>query len=242
MSRMGVPAGEAPALLEHVKSSEGLKLTGVYTHFARADEADLEPTLAQLAVFRDVLAACADRGVAPGLVHAANSAGLLAGAVLADALPAAGAVRPGLVLYGPRPAPHLEADLAPAMTLRTRVVNLRQIEAGTAVGYAATYSAARRTRIATLAIGYADGVPVATSGRGSVLIRGRRHPIAGRVSMDFVAVDIGDAAVEIGDEAILFGTGQGTQLLVEEAAAAADTHAYELLVRIGQRVPREYLK
>ncbi len=92
MSRMGVPAGEAPALLERVKRSASLELAGVYTHFARADEADLEPTLAQLAVFRDVLAACADRGVAPGLVHAANSAGLLAGAVLADALPAAGAV------------------------------------------------------------------------------------------------------------------------------------------------------
>ena len=240
MSRMGVPAAEAAALLESVKRSAGLELAGVYTHFARADEVDLGPTLAQLAVFRGVLAACGDRGVAPGLVHAANSAGLLAGTALTDALPGAGAVRPGLMLYGARPAPHFEVQLAPAMTLRTRVVNVREIEAGTAVGYAATYRASRRTRIATLAIGYADGVPVAASGRSSVLIRGRRHPIAGRVSMDFIAAAV-DAAVEIGDEAILFGTAHGTQLLVEEAAAAADTHAYELLVRVGKRVPREYL-
>jgi alanine racemase len=239
MSRMGVPVGEAAVLLESVNRSAGLTLEGVYTHFARADEADLEPTLAQLAVFRDVLAACRDRGVAPGLVHAANSAGLLAGTVLADALPEASAVRPGLMLYGPRPAPHFEVDLAPAMTLRTQVVNLREIEAGTPVGYAAQYRAKRRTRIATLAIGYADGVPVSTSNRGCVLIRGRRHPIAGRVSMDFIGVVVDDT-VAVGDEAILFGTGQGTQLPVEEAAATAETHAYELLIRVGTRVPREY--
>lgn len=240
MSRMGVPAGEAAALLESVKRSAGLKLAGVYTHFARADEADLAPTLEQLAIFREVLRVCAERGIAAGLVHTANSAGLLAGPVVGDALPEVAAVRPGLMLYGPRPAPHLEADLTPVMTLRTRVVNLREIEAGTAVGYGASYRAVRRTRIATLAIGYADGVPVATSGRGSVLIRGRRHPIAGRVSMDFIGVEVADRAVEVGDDAILFGRGHETQLLVEEAAAAADTHAYELLVRVGKRVPREY--
>jgi len=241
MSRMGVPAGEAAALLESVKRSAGLKLAGVYTHFARADEVDLSPSLEQLEVFRGVLAACGDCGIAPGLVHAANSAGLLAGAALADALPQAGAVRPGLMLYGSRPAPHLEGDLVPAMTLCTRVVNLREIKAGTAVGYAATYRATQQTRIATLAIGYEDGVPVSTSGKGSVLIRGRRHPIAGRVSMDFIGVEVDDPSVKIGDEAILFGTGQDTRLLVEEAAQAADTHAYELLVRVGKRVIREYV-
>jgi len=242
MSRMGVPAGEAAALLEDVKRSAGLKLAGVYTHLASADEADLSPSLEQLETFRGVLAACRERGIAPGLVHAANSAGLLAGAALADALPEAGAVRPGLMLYGAQPAAHLEGELAPAMTLCTRVVGLREIEAGTAVGYAATYRAKQRTRIATLAIGYEDGVPVSASGRGSVLIRGQRHPMAGRVSMDFLGVAIDDRSVELGDEAILFGVGQGARLRVEEAAEAAGTHAYELLVRVGNRVTREYVE
>jgi alanine racemase len=120
-------------------------------------------------------------------------------------------------------------------------VQVRRVAAGDAVGYGAEYRALRPTRIATLAIGYADGVPVAASGRGCALVRGQRLAFAGRVSMDYVGVDCGDLPVEIGDEAILFGTGQGTRLPVEEAAAAAGTIAYELLVRIGARVPREYV-
>ncbi len=240
MRRMGMPPEEALELLVAVAREPALRLEGVYTHLARADEPDLAPTLEQVARLRALLASARARGVAPGLVHCANSAGLLAGDALAAALPEAGAVRPGGALYGVIPAPHLAAPLRPAMTLRTRVVHLRAAHPGDAVGYNALYRAPRRTRIATLALGYADGVPVAATGRGVVVIRGRRCPFAGRVSMDFVGVDVGEAPVEIGDEAILFGTAEQGSLPVEEAALAAGTIAYEMLVRVGARVRRAY--
>ena len=222
MRRMGVPSAEAVALLEAVSGEPTLVLEGVYTHLARGDEPDLAPCLDQLREFRRVIETARERGVEMGLIHVAHSAGLLAGKAVADALSEATAVRPGLMLYGVRPAPHLEADLRPVMTLRTRVAHVRRLEAGDSVGYSGTFRARAATRVATLAIGYADGVPVASSNRGSVLLRGQRRPIVGRVSMDFVGVDVGDAPVEIGEEAILFGEGQGTRLPVEEAAAAAD--------------------
>ena len=145
-------------------------------------------------------------------MHAAQSAALLAGGELDAALPGAGAVRTGLLLYGVRPAAHLGAGLAPAMTLSTRVVHVRTLRGGDAVGYAALWHARRATRIATLALGYADGLPIAASNRGQVWLRGRLLPLVGRVSMDFVGVDAGDAPVEIGDEAIVFGVTPGAAL------------------------------
>jgi alanine racemase len=238
MRRMGVSPEEAPALLADVAGDPHLALAGVYSHFARADEPDLAPSLEQNAAFRRVLGLALERGVDPGMIHMANSAGLLSGADLADALPEAGAVRPGLMLYGARPAPHLAADLEPAMILHTRVVQVRRVRAGEAVGYGATHRAARDTLVATLPIGYADGVPVSSSNRGRVLLGGRSAPLIGQVSMDFITVDAGEAGAAIGDEAILFGEGQGARLPVEEAAAAAETLAYALLVRVGARVPR----
>jgi alanine racemase len=215
MRRMGVPPGEAEALLARVAAEPALWLEGVYTHLARADEPELAPSFEQLAAFRRVLLAARARGIAPPLVHCANSPGLLVGRRLFEALPEANAVRPGLMLYGVLPAPHLEARLRPAMTLRTGVAHVRRLRAGEAVGYAALFRAQQPTRVATLPLGYADGVPVAASNRGSVMIDGR-----------------------IGDEAILFGEGAAGRLPVEEAAEAAHTISYELLVRVGTRVPR----
>jgi alanine racemase len=241
MNRMGVAPDEAASLCERVAAEPAVRLEGVYTHFARADEVDLAPSLAQLQRFRELLEALRKAGLTPQQIHVANSAGLLAGSVLADALPEANAVRPGLMLYGVRPAPHLLGRLRPVMTLRCRVAMVRPLRAGQAVGYGAQYRAERDTRIATLPLGYADGVPVAASNRGEVWIGGRRFRIAGRVSMDAIGVDVGDAAVAVGDEVILFGGAGEAVLPVEDAAAAAQTIPYELLVRIGQRVPRRIL-
>jgi alanine racemase len=242
MRRMGVAPEQAVELLAAVGGAPGLSLAGTFTHLARGDEADLGPSREQLNGFRSVLQAARSRGIDPGLVHAAPSGAILAGEALAQELPEAGAVRPGLMLYGALPAPHLEAGLQPAMTLRSQVVHVRHVRSGEAVGYSAWFRADRPTRVATLAVGYADGVPVALSNRGEVLIHGRRHPIVGRVSMDYVGVDVGEQRVEIGDEAILFGEGQGARLPVEEAASAAGTIPYELLVRVGARVPREVVE
>jgi len=240
MRRMGVAPEAAVEFLASVDATPELALQGVYTHFARADEADLDPTRVQLEEFGRILEAAAARGIRPACVHAANSAGILAGSPIWDALPGQTATRPGLMLYGAAPNARDGSELQPAMTLRTRVVHLRRVRAGEAVGYAAAFRARADTRIATLAIGYADGVPVFS--RGAVLVRGRALPIAGRVSMDYVAVDAGTAPIEIGDEAILFGVGASAEesLPVEQAAQAAGTIAYELMVRVGGRVVREY--
>jgi alanine racemase len=242
MSRMGVPLDSAESFLAEVAADPSLALTGVMTHFARADEADLAPTRAQLRAFADVVAGLRRRGFDPGLVHAANSAGLVALAELASEAPRQDAVRPGLLLYGAQPSGARPHALRPVMSLRAPVVALRRMRPGEAVGYAALYRARADTRIATIALGYADGVPISASGRGSVWLAGARRPIAGRVSMDYVGVEVGDAAVEIGDCAVVFGSetdGGPAVLPVEEAAASAGTISYELLVRVGARVRRE---
>ncbi len=244
MCRMGVSPEEAPALIESLVRKDGLVLEGVYTHLACADASDLASVRAQLALFREVLAALETRGVDPGLVHVANSAALLASQdLLADLPERINAVRPGLMLYGVCPAPHLEgrATLRPVMSLRTRVANVRHVRPGEPVGYGATFRAKQRGRIATLPIGYADGVPWSLGNRGQMLVRGRRTPVAGRISMDLTTLDLGQGDVQLGESVVVFGASNepgGAVLPVEQVAEAAGTIAYEILVRVGQRVPR----
>jgi alanine racemase len=241
MRRMGVAAKHAAELLAAVAAQPALVLEGVYTHFARADEVDLGPSLDQLKSFQRIVGAS---GVRLDCIHAANSAGILAGEPIWNAMPEQTATRPGLMLYGVPPAPHLDANLRAAMTLKTHVVALRAVGAGESVGYSAEFRAAADTQIATLAIGYEDGVPISSGGRGAVIIRSTRLPIVGRVSMDYIGVDVGTARVEIGDEAILFSgpaaSDAADSISVVQAAHAANTIAYELLVRVGQRVVRHY--
>jgi alanine racemase len=241
MRRTGVPVEGAGAFFEAIARQPALAMTGLLTHFSRADEEDLGPSVAQLRAFGLALAEARKCGLDPGVIHAANSAALIAGKPLIEVLPGQTASRPGGMLFGVHPAPHLTAALRPAMTLRTRVAHLRSVKSGDPVGYSALFRARRDTRIATLPIGYDDGIPLSTSGRGAVLIRGRRMPIAGQVSMNFTCVDVGDSPIEIGDEVILFGEAQGDECVtIEAAAAAAETLAYELLVRVGGCVPRQY--
>jgi alanine racemase len=190
MSRMGVPPEQAVEFLAGIAAAPELDLEGVFTHFSRADEVDLEPCFEQLAVFRSVLTSARGRGANPRSIHVANSAGLLAGKPILEALPEATAVRPGLMLYGVRPAPHFEASLNPVMCLQARVVRLQDANPGQPVGYGASYRVGAKTRIATLPVGYADGVPCSSSGQGQVWIQGARYPIVGRVSMDYVGVDV----------------------------------------------------
>jgi alanine racemase len=244
MRRMGVPLAEAEVFVAQLADDPAFELAGVLTHLARADEDDLAPTREQLRAFAELVAALRGRGVAPGCVHVANSAGLVAQSALAADGPPQDAVRPGLLLYGAQPSPGRRADLRPVMSLRAPVVALRRVRRGEAVGYAALYRARVDTQIATLALGYADGVPIAASGRGSVWLAGARRPIAGRVSMDYLGVEIGDAAVSVGDFATVFGceaTGGPAVVPVEEAAQAAGTLSYELLVRVGARVRRDFI-
>lgn len=241
MARMGVPPEDVAAIAASIARETMLAFDGVYTHLACADEDDLASTRRQLALFGEVLAGLRARSLAPARVHVANSAALVAAPELAAAMPPeVNAVRPGLLLYGVQPAlPRTGvAKLRPVMSLCTRVANVRHVRRGDAVGYGATFRAKQRGRIATLPIGYADGVPWSLGNRGAVLLRGRKLRIAGRVSMDLLTLDVGELPVEIGDPVLVFGSADGERLPVEELAEAAGTIPYELLVRVGRRVPR----
>lgn len=246
MHRMGVPQAEAARLLAEIERTPALHLSGLFTHLARADEADVKPSRDQVAAFAEVLSS--RRGGEGGrlCVHVANSAGLLR---LEEIEPessgfSSDAVRPGLMLYGVSPfgdRTGSDLGLRPVMTLAARVVTIRNVARGAAVGYGGEWRAPRETRVATLPLGYADGVPRAVLGRGEVHLGGTLCPIVGRVSMDYTAVEIGDAPVEIGDVATIFGqTPEGECVPVEHFARAAGTIGYEMLVGVGARVPRRY--
>lgn len=241
MGRMGVAPEDVAALAAGIAREDSLALEGVYTHLACADETELASTRRQLELFGEVLAGLRARSLAPPRVHVANSAALVASAELADVLPpAVNAVRPGLLLYGVQPsaARTSGAELRPVMSLRTRIANIRHVRRGDPVGYGATFRAKQRGRIATLPVGYADGLPWSLGNRGHVLLRGRKVRIAGRVSMDLVTLDVGELPVEIGDPVLVFGESEGERLRVEDLAEEAGTIPYELLVRVGRRVPR----
>jgi alanine racemase len=170
-------------------------------------------------------------------VHLANSA-----AVLSEPAAHFTMVRPGLMLYGYAPAPHLadRVPLAPAMRLRTAVAQTRRVPAGTAVGYGATWVAERETTIATLPLGYADGYHRVASNRAAMQVRGRRAPVAGRVCMDHVMLDVTDVpGVATGDVVTVFGPDGVT---ADDVAGWCDTIAYEVLTSIGKRVPRAYVE
>jgi alanine racemase len=207
------------------------------THLARADETDAAPTAAQTARFDALVAEWTATAGAPPVTSIGNSAGTLRGSA-AQGATQGDWIRPGIALYGASPLADrsaLELGLAPVMTLETVVIALREVPVGEGVGYGATWRATRPSRIAILAAGYADGVPRHLPSGAPVLIGGQRAPLAGRVSMDMVAVDVTDLpSVAVGERAVLWGEG----LPADEVAARAGTIAYELFCRVAPRVPR----
>jgi alanine racemase len=232
MSRLGVAPADAPALLASLAEIDGVSIEGMFTHFCNAESVEGRETARQLARFEELVRALEAKRLRPRFVHAANSAATLTAPASHFDL-----VRPGIALYGVHPSPELRdrARLRPVMRFVTRIIALRQIPVGEAVGYGATFVAARPTVIATLPVGYADGYPRALSNKAQVSIRGGRVPIAGRVCMDQIMIDVTDVpGVAIGDEVELWGR----DLPVEEVAAIAGTISYELLTRVGARVPR----
>jgi len=243
MRRMGIAAEKAVALLRHVVATERIELEGAFTHFASADEADPKPSLEQIERFREVLAAAASDGIRPKIVHTHNSAALLAGDPLAEAFPEATAARPGLMLYGvAQDAAHLgAADLRPVMTVAARIITVRDAAPGDAVGYGSTYRFDAPGRVGTVALGYADGVPVALGNVGRVDVGGARVPMIGRVSMDSFGIDLTGTDASAGDRVVFFGDGIDYDSRVEAQAERAGTISYELLVRVGARVPRRYV-
>lgn len=238
MHRVGCSPDEAVALAETIAARDELALEGLCTHFAVADEPDNPYTHTQIARFDDIVAACNARGLRPRLVHASNSAGLIA---FPDAR--YDLVRVGIALYGVPPAPALadRVPLDPVLTIKARVSHVKWLDAGERVSYGLRYELPDRARVATVPVGYADGVPRNLGLRGGeVLIGGRRHRIAGTVTMDQLLVDVGDTEVAVGDEVVLIGCQGDEEVSAGDWAERLDTIGYEIVCGIGSRVPRRF--
>jgi len=235
LGRTGVSTISALDVITQISQLPNLILEGVYTHFSSAD-VDTEFTRRQSEAFIQVVQAAAAAGIKPRWVHAANSSAVLRSPNLPMTL-----ARPGLALYGVPPFSPLPENmkLEPVLSFKTRIVFVKMLPQGSSVSYARTWTASRLSRIATLAVGYADGLPRLLSNRGEVLVRGQRAPIVGRVTMDMTMIDVTDLPeCHVGDDVVLLGRQDKQELRAVEWAAWADTNAYEILCGISARVPR----
>lgn len=240
MHRVGVAPREAVSLAKKIIDSPHLRLVGVYTHFAVADDPAHEANRRQVNLFGSVLDELRAEGINPGIIHASNSA-----ATLNDSSLHLDAVRLGIAMYGLRPSDSMTAatrELRPALSLRARVSATRWVDANEAVSYGLHKSVNSASLIATIPIGYADGVP-----RGlwksdvGVLINGRRRPFAGTITMDQLMVDCGsDSSVSVGDEAVLIGSQGDDSVEVSDWARAMNTIDYEIVCGISSRIDRRY--
>ena len=238
MGRVGLQPSETLSHIESALTLSGIRLVGLFTHFAAADEADPAFTHLQLQRFQAVLDELKSKGIVLPLVSAANSA-----ATLVHPAGRFDSVRPGIILYGlpPDPGMTLPVDLMPAMTLRTQIVHIKKVAADTPVSYGCTHRTVNSTWLATLPIGYADGYSRHLSNIAPVLIGGQRCRIAGRVCMDQTVVDLGpECNAQIGDEAVMFGKQGNAEITLTELASLAGTINYELACAVSQRVPRAY--
>jgi alanine racemase len=228
MGRMGVVESELPHVIEMIRAAPRLHVAGLYTHFADADDRDDPHTDAQMATFQRLAAILREHGIDPPLHHLANSA-----ATMRRIVSPGDWVRVGLSLYGGDPLGGAESKLEPVMRWRTEIARLKNVPAGSPT--------TRASRIATLPVGYADGYNRMLSNRGEVLVRGRRAPVVGRVSMDLVTIDVTDIPdVALADEVILLGSQGGQAISAEEIAERIGTISYEVFCAVGARVPRVY--
>lgn len=238
MGRLGFLPRLIETWLPRVAGLERLRLEGVLSHFSHADDVVQDYTRGQLELFREVLRRLERAGVRPRWVHLANSAAVIT-------LPEAHftMVRPGLMLYGIHPAPEMRprVELRPVLSWKTRILQLKEVPPETSISYGRTFVTRRRSRIATLPVGYADGYSRLLSNRGQVLVRGRRAPVVGAVCMDLTMVDVTDIPdAGTGDEVVLIGRQGEETISAEEVASWAHTIPYEVLTSISARVPRVF--
>lgn len=243
MSRVGFMPGYS-AVKDVVRISElpGIIIEGLFSHFASADEAEREYTMLQFERFESIVQELNRIGILIPVKHIANSA-----AIIQYPNFHLNMVRPGIILYGLYPSDEVDKsviDLRPAMELKAKVVLVKEVEAGTPVSYGRTFITKRKTRIATLPIGYADGYSRLLSNRGRVLIHGQYAPVIGNICMDQCMVDVTDIKGEVktGDEAVIFGVQGSSRITVEEIAKLCNTINYEIVCLIGKRIPRVYLR
>jgi alanine racemase len=237
MGRLGVSAKDLPRVAAALRKHPELRLDGLMTHFACADS-DAEITRAQLERFATATAELNAHGVSPMRRHAANTAALLHHPEATLDL-----VRPGIGLFGVEPTPGSAPELKPVMRVQSTVIALRELAAGSTVGYGATWTAQAQTLIATIPIGYADGISRKSSNTGHVLVRGYRCPVVGIVSMDLTTIDVTHVpGVALGDEVVVLGEQTGADGVVrisaEQIASEQGTIPWEVLTSFSKRVPR----
>ncbi len=238
MTRLGVPYEAAIAALEEVKQHPFIRLEGIWTHFATADEAEQSYLRYQLVRFTQFVHMARKLGIDVEFFHAANSS-----AIFQDPESHFNMVRPGLVLYGGQPSDYVKTpfELLPVMDLKAPLVMVKDVSRGTPIGYDREYHAPRDMKTGVLQIGYADGLPLAHSNRGFVQLGGKIYPFVGRISMDLCNIDLKGDEPEIGEEALVWGLSDDPRLCIEYQAGIAGTIPYELLVCIGRRVERRYV-
>lgn len=246
MGRLGLPIDRLTSLLDHYRELQGLRLTGVLTHLASAEDLIAAQSEEQLARFRAVLDALRKAQIEPEWIHVSNSAALLAGLQFPENL-----VRIGALLFGycmpiiSSTPGHVKTAGAfePVLTFKSRVVYLKDVPSGTPLGYNAAFHTRRTSRIATVPVGYADGLSHGLSNRGRATVRDRYARIVGNISMDLTLLDVTDIpGVDIGDEVILLGKSEHCSITALEIARDLGTVPYEVLCSIGKRVPRVYIE
>jgi len=239
MGRVGMRPDEAVEFIRALGSLPGIELEGIMTHLADADGADRSFTEHQVRLFKSVVDRVKEEGgITFPLVHASGSAGII------DYGPALfNMVRPGIMLYGCYPSERMKglADLRPVLSFKTTVMHIKRVDEGVSISYGRKFYTKRPSLIATLPVGYADGLSRGLSNKGHVLIGGRKAPIVGRVCMDMTMVDVTDLeAVSIGDEAVIIGRQGDAEITAADVADLLDTISYEVLCGISARVPRVY--
>jgi alanine racemase len=247
LGRNGIQPHDWPLVVDEAVKAERagqVAVTGIWSHFACADEPGHPSIPLQLTAYHEVLDHALAAGLRPEVRHMANSP-----ATLSIPESRLDLVRTGVAMYGLSPAPELgvpgDYGLRPVMSLVARLAAVKRVPAGHGVSYGHTYFTSEPTRLALVPAGYADGVPRSASGAGPVSIDGHRYTVAGRVAMDQFVVDLGPGGTDesdpqVGDEAVLFGPGDGGAPTAQDWATAAGTIGYEIVTRIGPRVPRVY--
>ncbi len=235
MGRIGCAAPDAVETAKKIDQLDNVILEGIYSHFPVADEKRDEFTLGQVEIFKAITGEIEKSGIHIPLRHIANSAGAVK---YGD--PFFNMIRPGIMSYGALPGPGFstQVELSPVMTLKSFIIFVKKVKKGTPLSYGLTYIAEKDSNIATVPIGYGDGYSRSLSNKGMVIINGRIYPVAGRVTMDQILVNLGDDLYPAGEEVILFGKERVT---VNDIAVLAGTIPYEITCNISKRVPRIYI-
>ena len=236
MNRMGLTATDLPEVIGILREHANVVVEGVFSHYANASDPNDPFNEEQERRFDQMLDVLREAGVSAPAHHFANSAAIVSGRVREGSW-----VRAGLSLYGGEPLDYGESRLEPVMRWTTAIERVKEVASGEIVGYGKTWRASRPSRVATLPVGYADGYSRLLSSRGEVLLRERRVPVIGRVSMDLVTIDVTDIpGASIGDEVVLLGSQGNESIRAEELASHTGTIPYEIFTGVSRRVPRVY--